>query len=1044
MMNKSAMKTLVFALILLPALVLAQSKNNDWENPELYELNKEKPHAAFMLFGNQQDVMTDDYSRSPYYQSLNGSWKFTYVDKHADRITDFYRTDLDISKWNDIAVPSNWELKGFGIPIYTNIVYPHPKTPPFIGPNNPVGTYRKEFTIPDNWSGKEVLLHFGSITGCAFVYVNGEKVGMSKVAKSPAEFNITKYLQRGKNLLAVQVFRWHDGSYIEDQDFWRLSGIERDVFLYATPSATIWDFFLKSDLDAQYKNGLFSADISLRNFTNSKQKEAIVSIDILDKTGKKIFSRQQQVLLSGDSMQQIHVEGKIVNPLKWNAETPNLYSCVITLKSGTDEIYAGSKIGFRKVEIKNAQLHVNGVPVYVKGVNRHEHDDINGHVPTRELMLKDIQLMKQFNINAVRTSHYPNDVLWYKLCDEYGLYLVDEANIETHHMGATLQGWFDSTKHPAYLPQWAAAHMDRIERLVERDKNHPSVIIWSMGNECANGKVFHDAYLWMKQRDKSRPVQFEQAGQDWNTDIVCPMYPDMNSMKRYAADNTQTRPYIMCEYSHAMGNSNGNFREYWDVIMSSKHMQGGFIWDWVDQGLKTTDSNGKTFWAYGGDLGGFYLQNDENGVADGLVSSDRTPDPGLYEVKKVYQNIQFSAKDIATGVITIKNSFDFTNLDQYNFKWQLIRNGETIKEESFNAEIAPHQQKDITLAIPMIKAVEGTEFYVNIIATTKKATGLVAAGHEIAMEQFKSGGDYFAKSKTTNGALQIKKEEGKLSFQSGNISGEVDLKNGTVRNYKSKEGMQLNRFPEPYFWRAPTDNDFGNDMPSKLGIWRNADVNRKVKTVTAGEQTANGVSIKVVYELTGIAVPYTLEYFIQNDGSIQVTASMDMTGRDLPELPRFGMRMQLPEQFSNLQYYGRGPWENYSDRNEAAFIGTYKDDVKNQFYKGYIRPQESGYKTDVRWLSLTNSAGVGLLIEGVQPICFSATNYSVEDLDPGMTKKQQHPTDLKPGGRVQLHIDLKQRGVGGDNSWGQLPHDQYRLLDKKYTYSYIIRLAGTK
>ena len=1039
----AVIKSLLFALLLLPVLVPAQSKNNDWENPAYIELNKEKPHAAFMLFSNRQDVVTDDFSRSPYYQSLNGNWKFTYVDKYADRITDFYRTDLDISTWNDIAVPSNWELKGFGIPIYTNIAYPHPRTPPFIGPNNPVGTYRKEFTVPDNWSGKEVLLHFGSVAGCAFVYVNGEKAGMSKVAKSPAEFNITKYLKKGKNLLAVQVFRWHDGSYMEDQDFWRLSGIERDVFLSAAPSTTIWDFFLKSDLDAQYKNGLFSADITLRKFTGSKTGQSIVSVDILDKAGKIIFSKQQKVVINGDSMQQVHIEGKVANPLKWNAETPNLYSCVITLKNGTDEIYTGSKIGFRKVEIKNAQLHVNGIPVYVKGVNRHEHDDINGHVPSRELMLKDIQLMKQFNINAVRTSHYPNDVLWYKLCDEYGLYLVDEANIETHGMGASLQGWFDSTKHPAYLPQWAPAHMDRIERLVERDKNHPSVIIWSMGNECGNGKVFHDAYLWMKQRDKTRPVQFEQSGQDWNTDIVCPMYPGMNSMKRYAADATQTRPYIMCEYSHAMGNSNGNFREYWDVIMSSKHMQGGFIWDWVDQGLKTKDANGKTFWAYGGDLGGFYLQNDENGVADGLLSSDRVPDPGLYEVKKVYQNIYFSSASISAGIVTVKNLFDFTNLDQYNFKWQLIRNGEKIKEESFNVEVAPHQQKDVTLAIPMIKSAEGTEFYVNIIATTKKATDLVAADHEIATEQFKLSGDYFSGGKTVNGTLQIKKDADKISFQSGTISGEIDLKQGTVRNYNNKNGMQVNRFPEPYFWRAPTDNDFGSGMQSRLGIWRSAHQDRKVKTVTVGEQNNEGVSVKVDYELTGIAVPYSIEYFIQNDGSIKVTASMDMNGRDLPELPRFGMRMQLPRQFSNLQYYGRGPWENYSDRNEAAFIGVYHDNVNNQFFN-YIRPQESGYKTDVRWLSLTNSKGAGLLIEGVQPICFSATNYSTESLDPGLTKKQQHPTDLKTDGTVQLHIDLKQRGVGGDNSWGALPHDQYRLLDKKYTYSYVIRLTGNK
>ncbi|MGF2411044.1 MAG: glycoside hydrolase family 2 TIM barrel-domain containing protein, partial [Ferruginibacter sp.] len=689
-----------------------------------------------------------------------------------------------------------------------------------------------------------------------------------------------------------------------------------------------------------------------------------------------------------------------------------------------------------------AQLLVNGVATYVHGVNRHEHDDINGHVPNPELMLKDIQLMKQYNINAVRCSHYPNDPLWYKLCDKYGLYLVDEANVESHAMGAELQGWFDKSKHVAYLPEWAPAHFDRHKRLVERDKNHASVIIWSLGNECGNGPVFHDSYKWMKQRDNSRPVQFEQAGEDWNTDIVCPMYPRVNDMKRYADDAKKTRPYIMCEYSHAMGNSNGNFQEYFDIIMNSPHMQGGFIWDWVDQGYKQTDKSGNTYWGYGGDLGSYNLLNDENFCSNGLIAANRTVHPGLNEVKKVYQNILFTAKDIATGIVTIKNIFDFTNLDQYNFKWQLISNGAKIKEESFNVTLAPHQQKDITLAIPMIKSMEGTEFYVNIIATTKKATDLVAAGHEIAIEQFKSGGDYFAKSNSTTGTLQIKKEDSKISFQSGNISGEIDLKSGTVRNYKLKEGMQLNRFPEPYFWRAPTDNDFGSGMPNNLGIWRSAHQNKKVKTVTAGEQNSEGLSVKVAYELTGIAVPYSIEYFIQNDGSIKVTASMDMTGRDLPELPRFGMRMQLPGWYDSLQYYGRGPFENYSDRNTASFVGLYNDNVKNQFTSNYIRPQESGYKTDTRWLSLTNKKGSGILIEGIQPICFSALGHSTESLDPGMTKKQQHPSDVRPDNNVYVQIDYKQRGVGGDDSWGALPHNQYRLLDKKYTYSYIIKLIN--
>jgi beta-galactosidase len=1026
--------------------LFAQTKNNDWENQQLIEWNKEKPHATFMLFNSKQDVAKDDYSRSPWYKSLNGSWKFLYVDKHVARVKDFYLTNLNDAAWKTIPVPSNWELEGHGIPIYTNIVYPHPKNPPFIGENNPVGTYRKTFTVPEAWTGREVMLQFGSISGCAFVYVNGQKVGMTKAAKSPAEFNITKYLKKGNNLLAVQVFRWHDGSYLEDQDFWRLSGIERDVALYALPKISVWDFFLKGDLDAGYKNGLFSADVVLRRFANTANKAGTVTIEILDKQGTPVFSQQKYFSFASDTLQTIRFEGFVNNPLKWSAEAPHLYDCIITLNSG-GTTYTGAKIGFRKVEIKSAQLHVNGMPTYIHGVNRHEHDPVKGHVPDRAMMIKDIQLMKQFNINADRTSHYPNDPLWYKLCDQYGLYLVDEANIETHGMGAVWQGWFDTTKHPAYLPSWAPAHLDRIERLVERDKNHPSVIIWSMGNECGNGKVFHDAYLWIKERDKSRPVMFEQAGEDWNTDIVGPMYPSIRDMKRYAEAKDKTRPYIMCEYSHAMGNSNGNFQEYYDIIRNSPHMQGGFIWDWVDQGIKTATTDGRTFYAYGGDLGGYHLQNDENFCANGLVAADRTPHPGLFEVKKVYAKIQFSAKDIAKGIVTVNNLYDFTNLDQFRFVWQLTQNGDTVHTGTFTTALAPHGQKDITLAIPAGLIKEGAEYFLNIYALTTgaSATELVPVDHEVAREQFKVGGTYpVARAVQPDAKLDVKKEGNRLTFVAGNIRGEFDLRSGRWTRYSASGRHSLWQFPEPYFWRAPTDNDFGNNMQSALGAWRTAHQRRTVKNVKTGVQTTEGYPITVEYELADINVPYTIEYLIQNDGAIQITSSIDMTGRDLPELPRFGMRMQLPAQFDQLTYYGRGPWENYSDRNTASFVGLYRDSVSAQYTWTYIRPQEAGNRTDVRWVELTNKEGRGIRVEGLQPISFSAIPFATEDLDPGLTKKQQHPTDLKPQNNVYLHIDLKQRGVGGDNSWGALPHDKYRLLDKKYSYSYSISLVDNK
>ena len=1034
---------IIYLLFALIYIVPVRAQHNDWENPGLVDVGKEKPHVTFVSFDNERDAMTDDFQKSANYKSLNGLWKFNYVDQYKDRRTDFYKRDLDDSGWPNLNVPSNWELNGFGIPIYTNIIYPHPKTPPFIGANNPVGTYRRTFTVPGDWNDKEVLLHFGSISGAAFVYVNGNKVGMSKASKTPAEFNITQHLRKGENLVAVQVFRWHDGSYLEDQDFWRLSGIERDVYLYALPKLAIWDFSLKGDLDSKYTDGLFSAAIDIRSFAGNQLKRGSLSVKLQDRSGRTVFNNEQVFVVGSDSIQTVSFAGTIRKPEKWNAEMPNLYNCIVTLKheDGRTLSVTASKLGFRKVEIKDARLLVNGVAIAVHGVNRHEHDEVTGHATTKELMLKDIKLMKELNINAVRLSHYPNDPQWYKLCDQYGLYLVDEANIETHGMGAEFQAWFDKSKHPAYLPLWAPAHKDRIVRMVERDKNYTSIIIWSLGNECGNGPVFHEMYDWIKKRDPSRPVQFEQAGEDVNTDIVCPMYPSIASMKRYGADASKTRPYIMCEFAHAMGNSTGNFKEYFEIIRSSSNMQGGFIWDWVDQGIKAKNLNGTQYWAYGGDLGSFYWQHDENGVADGILSSDRTPDPGAYEVKKIYQNVIFTAKDITSGLLTVQNIFDFSNLDQYSFRWELLRNGEKVKEGEFALALAPHAKKDIKLDLPKIKSVEGTEYFLNIFACTKVGTEMLPAGFEIAREQFKYAGTYFAKVVLPSAKLVVSKDERKVTFSAGKVRGEFDLKRGAFSKYSSGD-INFNNFPEPYFWRAPTDNDFGNEMPSRLGIWRTAHQPKQLKNVTVGEQHDDGLMIKVIWQLSEIGVPYQIDYFVRNDGAVTITASMDMTNRELPELPRFGMRTTLPPEYENLIYYGRGPYENYIDRKEASVFGVYKDNIKNQYYRGYIRPQESGNKTDVRWFTLTDSAGRGFKITGAQPIAFTAISHSAEDLDPGLTKKQQHPAELPVRNQVFLSIDLKQRGVGGDDSWGAYPHQQYRLLDKTYSYSYTVSILA--
>ncbi|MGM8361644.1 glycoside hydrolase family 2 TIM barrel-domain containing protein [Flavobacterium sp. ARAG 55.4] len=1037
-------RKIMLALLVAVQLVSAQQQQNEWENPTIVDRNKEAGRATFVLYQNEAMATKNKPEASAYYQSLNGDWKFNIVKKPADRPLDFYKANLDDKSWKNIPVPSNWEMEGYDIPIYTNIVYPFPKNPPFVDNTyNPVGSYRKTFTVPENWSGKEVLLHFNSISGYARIFLNGKEVGMTKASKTAAEFDVTSFLQKGENLLAVQVFRWHDGSYLEDQDFWRLSGIERDVYLQATPKLTIWDYFVNADLDENYTNGLFKTTVQLRAFQQNKIKNANLSLTLLDAQGKKVYSETKKVT---NATKEVVFSSTINNVNKWSSETPYLYSYIIKLETANpaENSVIYRKAGFRKVEIKNAQLLVNGKVMLVRGVNIHDHHETKGHAPDRPTMRRDLELMKQNNINAIRMSHYPHDPYLYELCDEYGMYLVDEANIETHGMGVDGQKSLDENIHPAYVPAWAPAHLDRIKRMLEADKNHPSIIIWSMGNECANGPVFYEAYKWLKNRDTSRPVQFEQSKENPNTDIVAPMYPSIKYMKEYAAAD-KPRPFIMCEYSHAMGNSNGNFQEYFDIINSSPHMQGGFIWDWVDQGIKTQDKNGTVFYAYGGDLGGKDLQNDDNFCANGLVSANRMPHPGLAEVKKVYQDILFSLK--VTNQLTIKNIFHYTNLNQYQFKFELIKNGQVIQKKTFDVDCAP--EKSTTLDLPIEALTETGEYFLNVYAYTKIATDLVPANHEIAREQFAIGKGNFFAEKTAEIAkkkeLKIRKKGNELSFETKTIAGTFDLAKGEIKsyNFKAENAEIITHFPTPYFWRAPTDNDFGNKMPEKLAIWKDAHLNPEVQSVTVGKQTDLGLPIDVQYVLAGANAPYTVNYLIQNNGEIKVTASIDMTDKNLPELPRFGMRVELPGAFENLSYYGRGPLENYSDRKTASFVGTYEDKVANQFVWEYIRPQECGYKTDTRWFSLQNSKGLGLKITGEQTLGFSSLNVSTESLDPGKAKNQRHTNDVKPQDKVYVHVDLAQRGVGGDTSWGAYPHSQYLLRAPKYSYSYTLSLMNS-
>lgn len=1024
-------------ILTLSANLYSSNAGNDWENPEIFQINREPARATFLPYDKTSDVIADDYSKSPWYESLNGEWNFKWSAKPADRPSDFYQTGYDISKWNKIDVPSNWELKGYGTPIYTNIKYPFPTNPPFIGQeDNPVGSYRRDFKIPANWDGREVFLYFEGGTSAMYIWVNGQKVGYSQNTKSPTEFNITKYIQPGKNILAVEVYRWSDGSYIEDQDFWRLSGIDRNVYLYSTAKYRIADFFARPDLDKNYLNGSLDIDVKLQNYTAAIAAGLHVEAQLFDAQGKQIFKSTQETSIGAMGSFEINLKHAVSKPNLWSNETPYLYHLVLSLNDAKGNCIekAGTQIGFRKIELKNGQLLVNGIAIEVHGVNLHEHHPVYGHHMTRDMMMKDIKTMKSLNINAVRCSHYPNDPLWLKLCNQYGLYLVDENNVETHGMGAELQGWFNKSKHPAYLPEWRNAHLDRIYSLVERDKNQPSVILWSLGNECGNGPVFTEMYNWIKQRDKTRLVQFEQAGENENTDVVCPMYPGINYMKDYASRKDIKRPFIMCEYSHAMGNSNGNFQEYWDIIRSSDHMQGGFIWDWVDQGFEVTDENGRTYWSYGGDYNARNLQNDENFCHNGLVWPDRTPHPGAYEVKKVYQDVLFKAIDLKHGKVEVINNFSYTNLNTYHFKYQVLKNGEIIKEGTVQLDLKPRNRKQIQLEIPVLDAKSGSEYFLNIFAFTKNASELLPAGHEIAREQFQLQEGYFHANPSAN--VAIVEGDQSYSLKANNVELYINKRSGYIDGVWRNGHSLFRSNPKLNFWRAVTDNDFGHNFQNNVNVWRTAGINIKLDKIEVKEDKGQKMLI-ITQHLNDVDATNVTAYSMDEKGVITVRSTFNAGDRGLPELPRYGMLFSLNGNFDQFSYYGRGPWENYSDRNTASFVGIHKSPVSEQ-YVPYSRPQENGNKTDLRWFTLTDKSGNGIRIDGLQPLSVSALNNTPDDFDDGLGKKQRHTNDIVPRNEVVVCVDLRQRGVGGDNSWGAYPHKQYRLENKTYSYGYTI------
>lgn len=1021
------------SLLLVTLFWNSVSAANDWEDPEIIGRNKLDPNATMFRFDSADQALTGGRDESPYVKLLDGTWKFKYVGTPDKRPTDFYKEDYQVSDWNDIQVPSNWERQGFGQPIYTNVTYPFDKNPPFIAGHNgnPVGSYRRTFTVPAEWSkqGRRILLHFDGVESAFYVWVNGKEVGYSEDSRTPAVFDITDKVRDGGNLLAVQVFRWSDGSYLEDQDFWRMSGIFRDVYLEGIPEFRIQDFEVKTEFDNTLTDAQLAVDLLLQN-SKKDAADGKVTAKLFDAAGKEVGSADAVAKVAADGEGKLTLALDVSQPKKWSAEEPNLYRLLVTLSDDKGKVVevVPVNVGFRKVEIKDGLLQVNGKVVRIAGTNRHEHDPLTGHTISVESMIKDIVLMKQHNINTVRTSHYPNDPRWYDLCDEYGLYVIDEANIESHGMGYGQESL-------AKDPRWGKAHMDRTVRMVERDKNHPSIIIWSLGNEAGNGVNFEATYDWIKQRDPSRPVQYEQAG--WwgrNTDIRCPMYAHISEIVNFARRKPD-RPLILCEYMHTMGNSGGGFQDYWDAIDAWPALQGGCVWDWVDQGLEATDENGVKYWKYGGDFGD--KPNDANFCCNGLCRPDRVPNPSLLEAKHAYQPVGIKVVEPSRGIVEITNRNCFTPLSELEATWRLEEDGKIIEMGVLDGlDIGPGEHRQVAIGLKPFTPKPGREYFVTLAFALKEKTPWAEAGHVVATEQFQVPVDPAVASdlrSKVGDTVQYDESADKVVVKQTNIEAVISKKTGALESYKYKDRELLASPLVPNFWRAPIDNDNGSQMRDRLKVWENAAADHKVLEVNAQSGESGDVIVNVVATAAANESPLSITYTFRQDGSLEVTQTLDPAG-NLPELPRFGMQMAIPAEFKTVQYFGRGPHENYIDRQASTLVSRYKTDVRN-FVHNYLRPQENGNRTDVRWLALTNGEGAGLLFVGEPHLNVSAWPYSQEELE-----KARHTNELpRDSATITVNVDGGQMGVGGDDSWGSLPYPEYTLPPVYRTYSYFLR-----
>jgi len=1025
------LKTIITATALLAAMSASAQTFTEWQNPRVNQVNRLPMHTAYFGYESAEAAQRDPQS-SANYMSLHGLWDFNWVADADQRPTDFWKADFNAKAWDKMPVPGMWELNGYGDPIYVNNCYAwvnqYESNPPIVPEkNNHVGSYRRSFVIPASWAGKEIIAHFGSVTSNIYLWVNGKFVGYSEDSKLECEFDLTKFLKPGQeNLIAFQVFRWCDGTYLEDQDFFRFCGVARDSYLYARPKNHINDLRVTPDLDAQYVSGTLDVMVDANGKT---------VVDLLDAEGKVLTS----ATVNGKGKQ--HVTLTQENPSKWTAETPYLYTVRATLYNGAEVAQVVPvKVGFRKIEIKNAQVLVNGQPVLFKGADRHELDPDGGYVVSRERMLQDIRIMKQFNINAVRTCHYPDDAVWYDLCDEYGIYLVAEANVESHGMGYGEQTI-------AKREDYHLAHLERNQRNIQRNYNHPSVIFWSLGNEAGYGINFEDCYDWVKAEDHTRPVQYEQARKDGKTDIYCPMYADYKHCIRYCEDPNTTKPLIQCEYAHAMGNSEGGFKEYWDIIRKYPNYQGGFIWDFVDQSIRWTGKSGKTIYAYGGDFNRTD-GSDQNFCDNGLISPDRVPNPHMYEVGYYYQNIWASL--VGEHSIEVYNENFFRDLSYCRLEWELLCNGEVVRTGVVNdINVAPQGKAKVAVDYGTLDAqccCGEPEWILNVKFVQKNSERLLPAGHVVAKNQIVLGGKTpelsFGNREQNNIAVvlpEINDSDYNYLFIEG-TSYELmfERRNGYLCGYKLNgtellaDGASLT----PNFWRAPTDNDYGAGLQRKYAVWKDPGL----KLASLESEMVDGLAVvKAVYDLRNASGKLTMTYRVNNEGALEVTESLSAAGEQ-PNLFRFGMQMPMPVGFENIKYYGRGPGENYSDRNDEAFLGIYEQTVTSQFYS-YIRPQENGTKTDIRWWQLTNAAGKGIVVMAEEPFSASALHYTVESLDEGPRKHNMHSEEVDPANLTNFLIDKAQMGLGCVTSWGALPLEPYMLPYKDYTFRFVIAPA---